>query len=53
MNCHGCKMDFEEIMEKICDLCHMPYICKGQDELEKCCAECEAEKAIKRALGEG
>jgi len=42
-------VDFEEIMEKICDTCHWPYVC-SEDELEEHCAKCEAEATIKRAL---
>ena len=42
-------MDFEEIMEQICDTCHWPYVC-DQDALEKHCEHCAVEATIKRAL---
>lgn len=43
-------MDFENVMELICDSCHWPYVC-DEDELEERCAECEIEKEIRKLVG--
>ena len=38
----------EDVMEIACALCHYPYNCTNQDQLDELCAACPLEEVIKR-----
>lgn len=37
----------EDIMEEVCELCHYPYVCYDQDELDRTCARCVIEPMLR------
>ena len=39
-------MDIEQVMEKICDCCHWPYVEADQDALDARCECCTIEKDV-------
>ncbi len=41
--------EIERIMERICDLCHHPYVVTDQEALDEICSACPVEAEI-RAL---
>lgn len=41
---------FDTIMEVVCDMCHWPYVCCDEEELDNRCLNCQAERKVRAVL---